>query len=163
SIAIVISVGLNAIVSPILGALSDRGGRRLPFLFFFTAMCIVASGLIAIGSPALGVLFFIVANFAYQAGLIYYDATLRLVSLPASFGCGALVDRWGPKRTLITVLASWAVGLVIGGISLGIPGAVGLGMFLVAGAILGSGLGGVQVADRVFMMRLAPPAQLGEF
>ena len=36
-------------------------------------------------------------------------------------------------------------------------------MFLVAGAILGSGLGGVQVADRVLMVRLSPPEQLGEF
>ena len=30
------SVGINALVSPILGALSDRGGGRLPFLLFFT-------------------------------------------------------------------------------------------------------------------------------
>jgi len=88
---------------------------------------------------------------------------LTVVAVIASFGWGALVDRWGPKRTLIAVLASWAIGLVLGGISLGIEGPVGLGMFLVAGAILGSGLGGVQVADRVFMMRLSPPAQLGEF
>jgi MFS transporter, UMF1 family len=88
---------------------------------------------------------------------------LTVVAVIASFGWGALVDRWGPKRALVAVLASWAVGLVLGGISLGIPGPVGLGMFLVAGAILGSGLGGVQVADRVFMMRLSPPAQLGEF
>ena len=36
-------------------------------------------------------------------------------------------------------------------------------MFLVAGAILGSGLGGVQVADRVLMVRLSPPERLGEF
>jgi len=88
---------------------------------------------------------------------------LTVVAVLASFGWGALVDRWGPKRTLLAVLASWAVGLVLGGVSLGIEGPLGLGMFLVAGAILGSGLGGVQVADRVFMMRLSPPAQLGEF
>ena len=43
SLAIAVSVGLNAIVSPILGALSDRGGRRLPFLFVFTALCVVPS------------------------------------------------------------------------------------------------------------------------
>jgi UMF1 family MFS transporter len=55
------------------------------------------------------------------------------------------------------------VGLVLGAVSLGIPGPVGLVMFLVAGAILGSGLGGVQVADRVFMVRLSPPERLGEF
>jgi UMF1 family MFS transporter len=300
SLAIVISVGLNAIVSPILGALSDIGGRRLPYLFGFTALCILATAFIAVGTPTTGLILFVVANFAYQAALIYYDATLRTVSLPqsrgrlsgigvavgycgtifvgllifladisvedrfrvaailfalfalpifvfvkeertgdgpsrsqlqrswsqlfrtiehartvpslgrfllgrffysdavntvivvmsvvavkavglsvsnttlvllgltvvaviASFGWGALVDRWGPKRTLITVLASWSVGLVLGGISLGIEGAIGLVMFLVAGAILGSGLGGVQVADRVLMMRLSPPAQLGEF
>jgi UMF1 family MFS transporter len=303
SIAIAVSVGLNAIVSPILGALSDRGGgRRLPFLLFFTLLCIVPTALIGLSPPFVGLLLFVVANFAYQAALIYYDATLRTVSYPetrgklsgigvaigycgtifiglliflldlpvpsvffvaaalyglfaiplflvvresstaaadrpmvrdalaaltqlkttiqqartvpglgrfllgrffysdavntiivvmsivatkamgltdtvaniillslavvavlASFGWGNLVDRIGPKRTLMTVLASWAVGLVLGGISLGVPGTLGLVMFLVAGAILGSGLGGVQVSDRVLMVRLSPPEQLGAF
>jgi len=51
---------------------------------------------------------------------------------------------------------------LIGGISLGF-GPAGLVPFLVAGAILGSGLGGVQVADRVLMVRLSPPDRLGEF
>jgi UMF1 family MFS transporter len=302
SIAIAASVGLNALVSPILGALSDRaGGRRLPYLLFFT-LCIIPTALIGFSAPVVGLLLFIVANFAYQAALIYYDATLRTVSYPAtrgklsgigvaigycgtifvglliflldlpvptiflvaaalyglfaiplffvvrepsppgtrgptlrdaaaalnqlattirnaravpglgrfligrffysdavntiivvmaivsteamglsrtvanlillslavvavlaSFGWGALVDRLGPKRTLMFVLASWAVGLVLGGISLGVEGTPGLVMFLAAGAILGSGLGGVQVADRVLMVRLAPPEQLGAF
>ena len=36
-------------------------------------------------------------------------------------------------------------------------------MFLLAGAVLGSGLGGVQVSDRVLMVRLSPPEKLGEF
>ena len=60
------------------------------------------------------------------------------------------------------VLISWAVGLLIGGVALGF-GPAGLVPFLVAGAILGSGLGGVQVADRVLMVRLSPPDRLGEF
>ena len=51
--------------------------------------------------------------------------------------------------------------VLVGGIGLG--GGVGLALFLVAGAILGSGLGGVQVADRVLMVRLSPPERLGEF
>ena len=300
SLGIVISVGLNAIVSPILGALSDRGGQRLPFLLAFTVLCVGACAFIAdIGATA-GLILFIVANFAYQASLIYYDATLKTVSRPesrgtlsgigvaigymgtiavglaiffldvpvedrfrlssvmfaffaipifvfvkepgervaisrsevvrsfgqifetiehargvpglgrfllgrffysdavntvivvmsvvtvhamgmtatvanlillgltvvavlASFGWGRLVDSWGPKRTLMAVLWSWAVGLILGGISIGIHGPLGIGLFLIAGAILGSGLGGVQVADRVFMIRLSPPARLGEF
>ena len=61
------------------------------------------------------------------------------------------------------VLASWAVGLVVGGISLGVAGHVGPRDVPARGAVLGSGLGGVQVADRVLMVRLSPPEQLGEF
>jgi UMF1 family MFS transporter len=300
SVAVVVSVGLNAIVSPILGALSDRGGRRLPFLLFFTLLCIVPTAFIGPSPATVGVVLFVIANFGYQAALIYYDSLLKTVSLPetrgrlsgigvavgycgtifaglvmvalgvpvesrflvaavlfaifaipifvvvresgsvvgvrladvvaswsqlrtsiaharevpgllrflvgrffysdavntiivvmtvvttrakglsdreallvllgltvvavvASFGWGRLVDRWGPKRTLMVVLSSWAVGLVLGAVSLGISGTVGLAMFLIAGAILGSGLGGVQVSDRVFLVRLAPHERLGEF
>jgi UMF1 family MFS transporter len=300
SVAVVASVGLNALVSPILGALSDRGGRRLPYLLFFTLLCIVPTAFIGVGAPLLGVVLFVIANFAYQAALIYYDATLKTVSKPetrgklsgigvgigyggtifvglfmfvfgigvddrflvaailfglfalpiflfvpesgpigrvslrdvagslaqlrvsvvharevpglgrflvarffysdavntiivvmtivatkamgfsdmeallvllglavvavfASFGWGRLVDRIGPRRTLMIVLGSWAVGLVLGTISLGVGGTIGIVMFLVAGAILGSGLGGVQVADRVLMIRLSPPERVGEF
>ena len=84
----------------------------------------------------------------HAMGMRQQDATLILlgltvVAVTASFGWGRLVDKWGPKRTLMTVLWSWAVGLVLGGISIGIGGGVGIAMFLVAGAILGSGLGGV--------------------
>ncbi len=313
SIAIAVSVGFNAIVSPVLGALSDRGGRRLPFLLAFTALCIGPTAIIGFSGPLVGVLLFVLANFGYQAALIYYDASLKLVSTPGTRGrlsgigtgvgyCGTvfvglaiflfdvpvearfplsaglfalfaipvfvvvhehrdpsvprltvadvvtswrqlettiahardvpglprfllgrffysdavntvivvmtvvsveavgltaaqanlillsltlvaivmsfvwgwLSDRAGPRRTLITVLLSWAVGLVLGALSLSLngtdpvtggptPSTAGLALFLVAGAILGSGLGGVQVADRVFMVRLAPPKRVGEF
>jgi len=302
SVGVILSVGINALVSPILGALSDRGGRRMPFLLFFTVLCVVPTALIGFSPAAVGLTLFIVANFAYQAALIYYDATLKTVSLPrtrgklsgigvaigylgtvfvglliflagipvadrfllsallfglfaipiflvvreprspdeppitardvigswsqlartveharavpgllrflvgrffysdavntiivvmtivavravglsdteailvllaltvvaivASFGWGALVDRLGPKRTLMVVLGSWAVGLLIGGLSLGLENPWKISLFLLAGAILGSGLGGVQVADRVLLVRLAPPERLGEF
>jgi len=88
---------------------------------------------------------------------------LTVVAVVASFGWGRLVDRWGAKRTLMVVLGSWAVGLVVGAISLGVDGPAGMAAFLLAGAVLGSGLGGVTVADRVLMVRLAPPERLGEF
>ena len=86
SLAIVISVGINALVSPILGAISDIGGRRMPFLLSFTALCIGATFFIADVPPVIGVALFIVANFAYQAALIYYDATLKTVSYPETRG-----------------------------------------------------------------------------
>jgi len=301
SLAVAISVAVNALVSPILGALSDRGGRRLGFLLFFTILTIAPSAIIGFSPALVGAALFTIANFSYQAALIYYDATLKTVSSPetrgrlsgigtgigylgtitigillivlavpddgiflvaavvfaffavpiflfvketgsgppfklsgakadllqirstiahartvpgllrflggrffysdavntiivvmsvvavramgmttqqfllisvlltvvavvASFVWGGLVDRFGPKRTLLWVLASWAVGLVIGAASLGLAGTtLGNGLFVIAGAIIGSGLGGVQVADRVFMIRLSPPQRLGEF
>jgi MFS transporter, UMF1 family len=304
SVAIAVSVGINAIVSPILGALSDRaGGRRLPYLLFFTLLCIVPTAVIGRSPAFVGLVLFTIANFAYQSALIYYDATLKTVSYPdtrgrlsgigvaigycgtivigtliflldlpvasiffvaaalyglfaiplflvvrepspppgtpepgirdaiaalgqlrttildaravpglarfllgrffysdavntiivvmaivateamgltnsaanqilltlaivavvASFVWGRAVDRLGPKRTLMIVLASWAVGLVIGGLSLGVGGNVGVAVFVLAGAVLGSGLGGVQVSDRVLLVRLSPPEKLGEF
>jgi UMF1 family MFS transporter len=89
---------------------------------------------------------------------------LTVVAIALSFVWGRLVDRFGPRRTLLWVLASWAAGLLIGVLALSLPGTpVGIGLFVIAGAIVGSGLGGVQVADRVFMLRLSPPARIGEF
>ena len=301
SVAVVVSVGINALVSPILGALSDRGASRMPFLLFFTTLCISATFFIADLPPIGGLVLFTLANFGYQAALIYYDATLKTVSFPRTRGklsglgtgigyCGSifvgllilglgvpvehrfqvsavlfaifaipififvrepgivgravvsaadirdsfgqlkrsiaharevpglgrfllgrffysdavntvivvmtivsskvfglsdqntvvvllsltvvaiamsfvwgwLADRQGPKRTLVAVLISWAIGLLIGGLAMGL-GPDGFVLFLVAGAILGSGLGGVQVADRVLMVRLSPPDKIGEF
>jgi len=299
--AVSVSVLLNAAVSPVLGAMSDRIGRRKPFLAVFTVLCIGATVVIGFVDIRLGLVAFALANFAYQAALIYYDATLpdiahppargrlsgigvalgycgtllvgallllgvstgpddestsatfvlvgglfaifaaplfllvherrtsgggsfslgdagrswaqlaetvrhargapgllrfiaarffysdpintavavmsafavyavgftegqalqvllilTVVAVIASFGWGRLSDRWGPRRTLFAVLATWAVGLVILAVTLApIP-------FLVAGALLGAGLGGVGVVDRLMLLRLAPPDRVGE-
>ena len=54
------------------------------------------------------------------------------------------------------VLASWTVGLLLIGLWLDKIA------FLVAGAILGSGLGGVAVTDRLLLLRLTKPEEVGE-
>jgi len=105
----------------------------------------------------------VMAVFAVKAiGLTEKEANLVLLGLTvaaviASFGWGVLVERIGPKRTLQIVLASWCVGLVIAASVLALP------TFLIAGILLGSGLGGVWTSDRVFMLRLSPPDKIGEF
>jgi MFS transporter, UMF1 family len=292
------AVALNALVSPILGAQSDRTGGRKAYLLVFTVGCVVPTAVIGFVDIGLGLLLFAIANFSYQAALIYYDAmlpdvarpesrgrlsgigvglgylgtiisglllgltvdadgritalsfvlvaglfavfavpiflfvhersragvrftigdTLRswsqlretvrharevpgllrfvvarlfytdpintviavmslftinaigftegearlvligltVVAVVASFGWGIVADRFGPKRALIAVLISWAAGLLLVGLTLApIP-------FLVAGAILGSGLGGAAVTDRLLLIRLAPREQMGE-
>ena len=89
---------------------------------------------------------------------------LTFVAIVVSFVWGWLVDRLGPKQTL--VWRARVVGRRAGPrrrSRSGFGRRVGLVPFLVAGAILGSGLGGVQVADRVLMVRLSPPERIGEF
>jgi UMF1 family MFS transporter len=54
------------------------------------------------------------------------------------------------------VLASWVLGLLIIGL---VTNKV---VFLMAGAILGSGLGGTAVTDRLLLLRLTPAHQVGE-
>jgi UMF1 family MFS transporter len=81
---------------------------------------------------------------------------LTVVAVLASFGWGWLTDRIGPKRTLLWVLISWTGGLLLLGLVLDkVP-------FLIAGAVLGSGLGGVAVTDRLLLLRLAHTDQVGE-
>jgi UMF1 family MFS transporter len=105
----------------------------------------------------------VMAVFATEAiGLSDMQANLVLLALTivavfASFGWGVAVERIGPKRTLLIVLGTWCVGIVIAGSVLSLP------TFLLAGALLGSGLGGVWTSDRVLMLRLSPPERIGEF
>ena len=85
-IAVSVSVLVNAVVSPVLGAMSDRTGRRKPFLLFFTVLTIVPTALIGLVDIGLGLLAFALANFAYQAALIYYDALLPDVARASARG-----------------------------------------------------------------------------
>src|SRR4029079_5037078 len=75
------SVLLNSLVSPVLGAMSDRTGGRLRYLLVFTAITVIGSGAIGLtNSAVVGLTLFAIANFGYQAALIYYDATPPLVA-----------------------------------------------------------------------------------
>jgi UMF1 family MFS transporter len=82
-----LSMLLMAVASPLLGAVSDQVGRRLPFLAFFTTLCVVSTAAIGVaGNLWAGLVFFVVANSAYQSGLIYYDALLPEVSTERTRG-----------------------------------------------------------------------------
>jgi MFS transporter, UMF1 family len=70
-----------ALAAPLLGALSDFSGRRIPYLAVTTALSVTATALMGVGRPALLVLLlFAVANFFYQVALVVYDALLANVS-----------------------------------------------------------------------------------
>lgn len=70
-----------ALVSPMLGAVSDRFGRRIPFLIGFTLVCVAATAAIGrVGGLPVALLCFAIAIFTYQSGNVYYDSLLATVS-----------------------------------------------------------------------------------
>ena len=81
-----ISMGLIFVASPLLGAMTDRARRRMPFLIVSTLVCVVFTALLARAGFYVTALCFIVANVAYQAGLQFYDAMLPEVSTEANRG-----------------------------------------------------------------------------
>ncbi len=71
-----VSMGIIFVVSPLLGAMTDRARRRMPFLVGSTLICCGCTALFARGPFAISAILFIVANAAYQAGVQFYDAML---------------------------------------------------------------------------------------
>ncbi len=75
-----ISMGIIFVLSPVLGAMTDRARRRMPFLVVSTIVCVFFTMLLARGGFYMTAVCFIIANIAYQAGLQFYDAMLPEVS-----------------------------------------------------------------------------------
>lgn len=81
-----LSMLLMLVSAPVLGALSDQAGRRMPFLLVSTLVCVGFTALLGTGGLLLSLILFIIANYFYQAGLIFYDSTLPVVSTPENRG-----------------------------------------------------------------------------
>jgi UMF1 family MFS transporter len=90
-----LSMFLVAVTMPLLGAISDAKGKRKPFLLTLTLSCIFSTILIGVISNNVGgmdsrvflaLAFFVIANFCYEGGLVFYNALLPDVSTKANIG-----------------------------------------------------------------------------
>ena len=81
-----LSMGIIFLVSPLLGAMTDRAPRRMPFLVTSTLICVFFTALLARAGFWGTALCFVVANVAYQAGTQFYDAMLPEVSTEENRG-----------------------------------------------------------------------------
>ena len=94
-----------ALLSPFLGALADRGGYRKRFLGFFTLVAVAGTALLYSATPgevAKALLWFTLANIAFEMGGVFYNAYLPDIAPPDRIG---RVSGYG-----------WALGYV-GGLS----------------------------------------------
>ena len=81
-----ISMGMIFVISPLLGAMTDRARRRMPFLVWSTIVCVGLTALLARSGYVATLILFILANAAYQAGLQFYDAMLPDVTTEENRG-----------------------------------------------------------------------------
>lgn len=110
--AISISAVFIAVLSPIVGAMADRGGKRRRYLIISTLICVTFTALLAFVSPStpnavlLALTLFVVANVAFEVGGVFYNAFLPVIAPP---------DRVGTISGL-----GWGVGYTAGILSMGI-------------------------------------------
>jgi len=88
-----ISVGIAmfvvAITSPVLGTLADFSARKKHFLFIFTTLSVVFTGMLFFvqkGNILTGMLFFIMAEIGYRSSQVFYNAILPDISEPEEMG-----------------------------------------------------------------------------
>ena len=81
-----ISMALIFVSASFLGALSDQTPRRLPLLIATTLGCCALTAMLGLGGLYTSLGIFILANFLFQAGLIFYDTLLPSVSTPENQG-----------------------------------------------------------------------------
>jgi UMF1 family MFS transporter len=81
-----VSMGIIFVLSPLLGAMTDRARRRMPFLVWTAILCGGATAFMGRGPYWISALLFILANAAYQAGVQFYDALLPDVTTERNRG-----------------------------------------------------------------------------
>ncbi|MFO1190087.1 MAG: MFS transporter [Alphaproteobacteria bacterium] len=98
--AIAVSGLVIAVLSPVLGAIADQGGRRKPALFMCSLSCVGAMTLLWFVRPnpadaLLAVALVAIGNVAFEFGIVFYNAMLPELAKPERLG------RW----------SGWAWGL----------------------------------------------------
>lgn len=113
-----ISMALVALSMPVLGDWSDRKNKKLLALFVFTMFCIIGTFSIGVAGKAINnlsllvplvLLLYVISNYSYQGGLVFYNALLTAVSTPKTLG------RISGYGVAIGYMGS-AAGLLIGGL-----------------------------------------------
>ncbi|MCD4795618.1 MAG: MFS transporter [Candidatus Cloacimonetes bacterium] len=105
--AVSISMLMVALTAPIFGAVADFSRAKKRFLFFMTYITVGFTALlyfVKAGNIFTGMLFFIIANFGFNSGNVFYNALLPDIVKRKDIG---KVSGWG-----------WAVGYIGGLVAL---------------------------------------------
>ncbi|MHA2357910.1 MAG: MFS transporter [Candidatus Heimdallarchaeaceae archaeon] len=104
---------LIAILGPILGAISDKAGKRKPAVLIVAGIMITTTAMITIWANFWWACsLFVVANFCYQAGRMFYDAQIPFIAETEKRGfVQALGGAIAPFGSIIAVVVSIVIAL----------------------------------------------------
>ncbi|HID88290.1 MAG TPA: MFS transporter [Anaerolineae bacterium] len=109
--AVGIAMLVVAVTSPVLGAIADFSGAKKRFLFFYTAMACLFTGLLFFvqeGAVLIGMLFFILAEIGYRSAQVFYNGLLPEIAAPEEMGrisgIGWAVGSAGGIASLLVIL-----------------------------------------------------------
>ena len=105
-----LAMSVVLLLGPLLGAVSDQSGRRMPFLVVGTIVCIGATMLIGGSNLVLGTVLFAVAVIAVHTAAIFYNAMLVDVSTEDTRGT---IAGLGVGVGYLGAIIAVAVGLLI--------------------------------------------------
>jgi UMF1 family MFS transporter len=80
-----------AVLSPVLGAIADKGGRRKPLLAAATALCVPCAALLWFVKPdaayvPLAIVLAALGTIAFEIGTVFYNSLLPSVAPPQAIG-----------------------------------------------------------------------------
>ncbi|MBI2870950.1 MAG: MFS transporter [Candidatus Omnitrophica bacterium] len=87
SLALSISTAVVALAVPLLGAISDRYDRRMPYLRGYTLGCVLFTMLLGtVKHASTALIFFSIANACFQISNIFYNALIPQISTKGRMG-----------------------------------------------------------------------------
>ena len=105
-----ISMAIVFVLAPLVGALTDRVPRRMPWLIALTVICCLGTIFLGSGSLATAMVLFVIANSSYLLALLVYDSLLPVVSTENDRG---RISGWGFAAGFGGSLAGIVIGLTI--------------------------------------------------
>jgi len=89
SYAVTVTAIVVALLSPLMGALADRGGYRKTFMFIFTWLTVLASlalYFVLPGEVLKALIWFVIANVGFEMGAVFCNAYLPDISHSKNIG-----------------------------------------------------------------------------
>lgn len=107
--SVALSMGMAGLLVPILGAISDRTGRRKIYLLASTLLCVASVSLISLTDRVPFILLcFMISNLAYQVSMVFYNSLLPTVSTEKSRGTvSGLGVSMGYVGSLLAIAAAY--------------------------------------------------------